>query len=156
MRIDPYLFLQNELNTGNVPHSGRSLLEHLTNVEKILRICKCDESVCLAGLYHSIYGTSMFRFQTTNDREQIRAIIGERAEYLAWIFCSAKRPFCWLFGKTIILQNGSFIAVDDRTLHDLHMIESANMIEQHGGLAEIMSFATRNVYQGIPAENPAN
>jgi len=143
MKPDPQFFLKDHLSAKDVEHSGASLYDHLCNVEKILRICRCDDATCLAGLYHSIYGTSVFKHQTTNDRELIKSVIGERAEFLAWIFCNAKRPFCWFFGPHIPFEDGSFIRVDQKTLHDLHMIEGANMLEQHGGLVEIMSFASR-------------
>ena len=33
---------------------------HLCNVEDILKICKCEDYILLAALYHSIYGTNFF------------------------------------------------------------------------------------------------
>ena len=140
--FDPHTFLKEQLKTESIHHSGRTLYEHLSNVEKILKICRCNDHVCLAGLFHSIYGTSIFKKQTTNDRQKIKEVIGERAEFLVWIFCNAKRPFCWFFDKRIPLKNGSHIRIDDLTLKELHMIESANLIEQQEGLNEILSFAT--------------
>ena len=128
------------LGVESTLHSGRTFFDHLCCVEDILRICKVDEDVCLAGLYHSIYGTNYFKFETTNDRQAVKNVIGERAEYLAWIFCNAKRPFCWFCGNNIVLNDGSSILVDDKILHDLQMIEGANLLEQKCGADMIVSF----------------
>jgi len=141
--ITPREYLIN-LGVENTIHSGRTFYEHLCNVEDILKICRADEDTCLAGLYHSIYGTSYFKIQTTDNRELIKSVIGERAEYLAWIFCNAKRPFCWFCGNKIVFTNGEFIVVDNKTLHDLQMIEGANLLEQKCGADLIISFAAKN------------
>jgi hypothetical protein len=134
-----------ELNTNNINHTGRSFYEHLCNVEDILKICKCEDYVCLAGLYHSIYGTNYFNANLDTSREKIKEIIGDKAENLAWIFCNAKRPFCWFCGNHIVLQDGSHISVDNKTLHDLQMIESANLLEQHLGADLIVSFSSKAI-----------
>jgi hypothetical protein len=139
---DPHEFIKYKLSADTHVRDGRNLYEHLCNVEKILKICGCDDSVCLAGLFHSVYGTSKWRHESIRDRELVRSIIGERAEHLVWIFSNAKRPFCWLFGENIPMTDGSFARVDRDTLHDLHMIEGANLLEQQGGLVEILSFAS--------------
>jgi hypothetical protein len=132
------------LNTNKTQHSGRTLYEHLCNVEDILRICRMPEHVALAGLYHSIYGTNFFKIQTTDDREAIRAVIGDRAEHLAWLFCNAARPFCWFTGRFFVLQDGNSIEVDDQTIFELQMIEGANLLEQQHGADLITSFSARH------------
>ncbi len=137
--MTPREYLQS-IGVENTAHSGRTFFDHLCRVEDILRICMVDEEVCLAGLYHSIYGTSYFKIKTTDDRQAIKNIIGDRAEYLAWLFCNAQRPFCWFCGNNIVLTNGSHITVDDKTLHDLQMIEGANLLEQKCGADLITSF----------------
>ena len=133
-----------ELNTSHIKHSGKSFYEHLCNVEDILKICKCEDYILLAALYHSIYGTNFFNVSLNVSREKIKEIIGEKAENLAWIFCNAKRPFCWFCGNNIVLQDGSFITVDNKTLHDLQMIEGANLLEQKCGADLIVSFTASN------------
>jgi len=90
---DPHEFIKYKLSADTHVRDGRNLYEHLCNVEKILKICGCDDSVCLAGLFHSVYGTSKWRHESIRDRELVRSIIGERAEHLVWIFSNAKRPF---------------------------------------------------------------
>jgi len=124
-------FLKDNLKADTIPHTDRTLFDHLCNVEKILRICRCEEYVCLAGLYHSVYGTSAFKNKLISDRKNIKEVIGNDAEKLVWIFCSIKRPVCWNHGtKLRLLDNKRVLNVSEKTLHDLHMIESANLIDQ--------------------------
>eukprot|EP01050_Picozoa_sp_SAG11_P016502 SAG11_NODE_2258_length_3613_cov_1.480364_1_plen_271_part_00 len=72
-----------------------SFLDHLTGVESILRAWGCPEDVCLAGLFHSIYGTESFQaFSLPCDdehRSRVRTLIGARAEFLAYINCVMER-----------------------------------------------------------------
>ena len=68
--------------------------EHLRGVEAVVRSwVPDDEALCLAGLFHSIYGTEGFQgfCLPFSERPKIRKIIGERAERLAWLFCCVDR-----------------------------------------------------------------
>lgn len=132
-----------KIKTDNIKHSKKNFYEHLCNVEDLLKICKCEDYISLAGLYHSIYGTNFFDASLNVSREEIKKIIGEKAENLAWVFCNAKRPFCWFCGNHIVLQDGTSLIVDNKTLHDLQMIESANLLEQHLGADLIVSFSSK-------------
>ena len=78
-------FLQ-EAGTENMPHKNQSLFEHLIGVRDKLRDMGAPEHVQDAGLFHSIYGTTVYLNQTTNDRKKIRELIGERAETLVYMF----------------------------------------------------------------------
>jgi hypothetical protein len=55
---------------------GGSFLDHLVAVEDLLRAWGCGEAVCLAGLYHSIYGTEGFQGFTLPiaERAAVRAL----------------------------------------------------------------------------------
>src|SRR5204862_4980019 len=71
------------LGTEDVPHSGdKGFLAHLVAVFRDLEAWNCDRDVCRAGLFHSIYGTELFRrFSLPLERrDEVRALIGERAE----------------------------------------------------------------------------
>lgn len=119
------------LGSHQVAHSGRSLLTHLRGTYRLLRRREADPEVCLAGLFHSIYGTSIMHSRVASDRADIRARIGVRAERLAWLFCSLHRPACWSSGGTEWpLANGSFISISPQEALDLRMIERANLDEQ--------------------------
>jgi hypothetical protein len=53
----------------------------------------CTEEVCRAGMFHSIYGTELFqKFALPPERRaDIRTLIGERAERLAYVNCMMDR-----------------------------------------------------------------
>lgn len=82
------------LGTSDVPHSGdKGFLAHLVGVFNDLEAWGCNRDVCRAGLFHSIYGTEVFRrFTLPLDRRgEVRALIGERAEQLAFVNCLMDR-----------------------------------------------------------------
>jgi hypothetical protein len=82
------------LGTEDVPHSGENgFLAHLVAVMHDLEAWGCDRDVCRAGLFHSIYGTELFRRWSLplDRRPDVAALIGERAERLAFINCMMDR-----------------------------------------------------------------
>ena len=79
-----------EIGCGNQQHSGnRSLLHHLVGVSLMLSEGEASDALCIAGLFHSIYGTSVFRPKmiSMDDRDKIKALIGIEAENLVYQFC---------------------------------------------------------------------
>jgi hypothetical protein len=76
-----------------VPHTQKSYLAHLIAVYRDLQSQGCPEDVCRAGMFHSIYGTEKFQGFTLplERRGDIRALIGDRAEYLAYLNCAMDR-----------------------------------------------------------------
>src|SRR4051794_11950677 len=74
-------------------HTGRTYLGHLIAVHRMMEEQACSTDACRAGLFHSIYGTEAFRrFQLPlNRRAEIRDLIGERAERLAYLNCAMDR-----------------------------------------------------------------
>ena len=86
--------LLHSCGSEQAPHSGRTLLLHLQGTHDLLKTWGNPPCVCLAGLFHSIYGTNAFRRRSlgADQRPSLRAAIGVEAEALAWIFCSIQRP----------------------------------------------------------------
>ena len=86
-------FLNGE-GAGAVAHTGNGKFDaHLLGVRRVLRAWGAGDDVCDAGLFHSIYGTEGFQgfcipFER---RDDVRALIGERAEQLAYVFCVVDR-----------------------------------------------------------------
>lgn len=72
--------------TQNIPHNNKNLFQHLINVYDKLRQWNCHEDICYAGLFHSIYGNSVFTFKTETDREIIKKLIGKKAELLVYLY----------------------------------------------------------------------
>lgn len=85
-------FLVN-LGLDQVAHTQRNYLAHLLSVHRLMREAGCDEALCRGGLFHSIYGTEKFQgFKLTLDRRaELAALIGDRAERLAYWNCLMDR-----------------------------------------------------------------
>lgn len=82
-----------ELGIEKVPHTEKTYLGHLINVYRVMQSEGCTEEVCQAGMFHSIYGTQKFQgFKLElHQRADVRALIGERAEKIAYLNCSMLR-----------------------------------------------------------------
>jgi hypothetical protein len=76
-----------------VPHTHKSYLAHLIAVYRDLESLGCPEDVCRAGMFHSIYGTEKFQGFTLplSRRAEVRGLIGDRAEHLAYLNCAMDR-----------------------------------------------------------------
>jgi hypothetical protein len=74
-------------------HTGKTYLGHLIAVHRMMEEQACSTDACRAGLFHSIYGTEAFqRFQLPLNRQaEVRDLIGERAERLAYLNCAMDR-----------------------------------------------------------------
>ena len=81
------------LGFDRIGHTARSYLAHLLAVYRDLEDWGCDEAVCRGGMFHSIYGTERFHEFTlpAERRVEIRDLIGERAERLAYANCAMDR-----------------------------------------------------------------
>lgn len=81
------------MGVAQVPHTHKTYLGHLIAVHRDLGAQGFPEDVRRAGLFHSIYGTQRFQGFTLplERRGEIRALIGERAERLAYINCAMDR-----------------------------------------------------------------
>jgi hypothetical protein len=86
-----------KLGCASVPHSTRTLLDHLIGTHDLLRSWGAPEAVCLAGLFHSVYGTDSFRARLEQEpsRGTIAGLIGADAESLAWQFGTMTKESFW-------------------------------------------------------------
>jgi len=110
-----------EMGCGEVHHSGGTLIEHLAGVHDILVQNKAPSYVCDAGLFHSIYGTVSFEHKTTEDRNQIRELIGSAAENLVYEFSILERPRTYFIGELS----------DGQLRQDLTLLNGANEMEMN-------------------------
>lgn len=82
------------LGTEDVPHSGqKGFLAHLIAVFRDMAAWGGDRDLCRAALFHSIYGTELFRRFSlpVERRSEVRALIGERAERIVFANCMMDR-----------------------------------------------------------------
>jgi hypothetical protein len=92
-----------------------------------------------AGLFHSIYGTELFQGFTLplEKRGEVRELIGERAERLAWLNCAIDRRH---FDREVLKPKGPYeildrfsgniVPVSDADFHDLCVIHLCDWLEQ--------------------------
>ena len=82
-----------DFGINDQPHTGKTYIGHLLAVHRILEEQGCGLDVCRAGLFHSVYGTELFQgFKLPVERRaEIRELIGERAERLAYMNCAMDR-----------------------------------------------------------------
>lgn len=85
-------FLVN-LGIEQIAHTQKNYLAHLVSVYKLMQAAGCDEDLCRAGLFHSIYGTEKFQgFKLgLEQRAELVELIGSRAERLAYWNCLMDR-----------------------------------------------------------------
>ena len=131
-------FIVNE-GADQIPHTKRTYLEHAVCVYKDLESWGCDEDVCNAGFFHSIYGTQGFDTFTLDveRRNELCALIGERAERLAFLNCFIERS---TFDSDLVKDEGprtitnretnEEIEVSNEDLRDLMTIHLCDYCEQ--------------------------
>lgn len=108
-----------ELGCDKVKHSKTTLLNHLIGVRDILQEQGAPEYLQDAGLFHSVYGTTYFKPQVTQNRLIVQDLIGEQAELLVWYFCRMPKP-----------RGAKFAELEESTFRsDLISIEEANRKE---------------------------
>lgn len=81
------------LGSEKVSHTQKTYLAHVISVYRFMKEAGCTEELCRAGMFHSIYGTESFQsFALPLDRRtDVRSLIGERAEQLAYLNCAMDR-----------------------------------------------------------------
>jgi hypothetical protein len=89
-RLTDYLL---GLGTDKVAHTQKNFLAHLIGVYRYMEARGCGEELCRAGMFHSIYGTELFQgFKLPVERRpEVRELIGEWAERLAYLNCATDR-----------------------------------------------------------------
>jgi hypothetical protein len=86
-----------ELGAERIPHAGGSLYQHLGRVFERLGALGLDADVQIAGLTHAVYGTDGFgeTLLDVADRRVLRALVGERAEALVYLYAGCDRGHTW-------------------------------------------------------------
>ncbi|MDE2987231.1 MAG: hypothetical protein OXT70_04150 [Chloroflexota bacterium] len=103
------------LGTAEIDHSGHDFLTHLKAVHDVLDKHDAGPELAAAGLFHSIYGTEKFQGFSLplTERARVRSLIGERAEFVAWLNCIMDRA---TFDAAIsaALAGERMLAISDR------------------------------------------
>src|SRR5262245_22968210 len=109
-----------KLGIEELPHSGKSYLAHLIGVYRDLECWGASEDVCRGGMFHSIYGTEMFQgFKLPlEQRAEVRALIGDRAERLAYANCAMDRAS---FDRVLGQPKGPYQIMDRITRQEIEL-----------------------------------
>ena len=128
-----------QIGADDISHSEKTYVAHGIGVYNDLKAWGCAVEICDAGLFHSIYGTELFqKFALPLDRrDEVQALIGDRAERLAYLNCVMDRT---VFDKTVANADGPRrfrdrctdeeldLAADE--FHDLCTIHVCDWLEQ--------------------------
>lgn len=143
--IDPVIINYLSELTRSVPHSGRTLLDHLEGVFHLLKSWDNPDYLCLSGLFHSIYSTASFPDIVVNRerRDEVQRLIGSEAESLAYRFCCSRKGIAAdvLQNRELALtdrfQNNKSLSLSPSEFSDLMELYVANEFEQ---LNEVNSY----------------
>jgi hypothetical protein len=140
VRLSEWLGLLEQMGAMEVGHIEDSLDGHLTGTYEILASWGCSADLCAAGLFHSVYSTDHFETQTIplSERPRVAAAIGDKAEKLAFLYCSIDRAS--LYEN---LNRGSRYSVWDRWKgHEIPL--------QREELAELLTLDSANTLELLP------
>jgi hypothetical protein len=124
------------------PHAGgRTLLEHLIGTRRIAHAWGQPREVVDAALFHSVYGTDVYPNRTIDPahRDEVRALIGTRAERLVWLFATTdrhdfrERLQAHVPSQSLAVRSrsgGATIALDPPDVFALLILYMANELDQ--------------------------
>ena len=81
------------IGAKDVTHTEKGYLPHAIGVYNDMKAWNGSDELCRAAMYHSIYGTEKFQGFTlpVERRGEVCELIGERAEFLAYMNCAMDR-----------------------------------------------------------------
>jgi hypothetical protein len=94
---DQALSKLHELGAHQLQHLNGDLAQHLKGTYELLREWGNSEPVCLAGLFHAVYGTAGFpaALLSLDKRSDIAAVIGDEAEELVYLYGACDRDYTY-------------------------------------------------------------
>jgi hypothetical protein len=148
------LALLDAMGVNDARPGQRPLMAHLEGTRAVLARWGSSTDICLAGLFHSVYGAEGGRARDRDAnlarREEVRALIGPPAEELAYLYaaCERRSLFTNTPGAATLTITDLFeqreVPVAEVTLRALLEIEAANMVE---GPAERITYPDSLVAQ---------
>lgn len=138
-------------------HSFSNLLDHLLGTRKLLLCWQASPTLCIAGLFHSVYGTESFEPETVSlaKRESVRELIGKPAEEMVYLFSVMTQesfennlradPEYRLRERT----TGNWVEIEPQMLRDLCNLSAANWLEQWDRLPVQLRSLGREKYCAI-------
>ncbi|MGZ3237250.1 MAG: DUF6817 domain-containing protein [Burkholderiaceae bacterium] len=145
MNQSDHLFAELQaLGAGEFEHLNGSLAAHLRGTESLLREWGAREAVCIAGLYHAVYGTDGFNPSLVgiDMRQRIASLLGPEAEELAYLYgaCNRRTYYPRIGTESQLVFADRFTNteydISNEQLRDLCELILANELEIAQGSAE--------------------
>src|SRR5215471_1629833 len=126
-----------ELGAADFQHLNGPLINHLEGTYEYLKAWSNREELCVAGLYHAVYGTAAFdkSLISISKRDQIAGIIGPEVEHIVYYYGACDRDILYpQIGRTdeISYRNrftGGTEILTQEMLSDLLELTLANELE---------------------------
>ena len=127
------------VGADKVSHTEKTYLAHAISVYNDLKSWGCSEEVAKVGIFHSIYGTELFQGFTLplDRRDEVKALIGERAEWISYLNCAIDRA---AFDEQVKKPSGPYqildrftgetVDVSNEDFHDLCVVHMCDWVEQ--------------------------
>lgn len=132
-------------------HKAGTFRHHLVGVARALALWEQPREVRLLGLLHSVYGNAfvdLVKFDPARERARVRDLVGEQAEELVYVFCTASRAqFVQRVLDGRIEADGS-VVLDDRILPP-YMV-AAFIVVSMADTAEQWFSWQEDIYAGFP------
>jgi hypothetical protein len=127
------LALLRRLGFAELEHDSHvPFLSHLIGTRRLLAEWGERPALVDAGLFHSAYGTEYFEPDRPADRDEVRDVIGDEAEEIAWTWCTIRRDTIDLTGAASALDRhtGTRVDLGDRRVRDIATLWAADTVEQ--------------------------
>lgn len=132
-------------------HKAGTFRHHLVGVARALTLWQQPREVRLLGLLHSVYGNAfvdLVKFDPASERARVREWVGEQAEELVYVFCTASRA---QFIERVLagrIETDGSVKLDDRTLPP-YMV-AAFIVVSMADTAEQWFSWQEDIYAGFP------
>ncbi|MEU7894920.1 DUF6817 domain-containing protein [Nonomuraea sp. NPDC049152] len=148
------------LGLHKVAHQDETLLDHMFRACGILQDMKAADHVCLAGLFHGVYGTEGLHNDNVESvpeekRTEVRAIVGPRVEQMIYNFSVMNYASLGKSFRHMMRQNGKPEMKDRRTGEDIPLDREAFEDLLRMKLGDVLAHMPQQVghsHLNLPAE----
>jgi hypothetical protein len=152
------LELLRRLGFGDLTHDSHvPFLSHLLGTRRVLVEWGERPALCDAGLFHSAYGTEYFPVDSPATRDDVRAVIGDDAEEVAWLWCTIRRDTLDVGGAvtTVETRDGSVLELGHVRTADVVTLWAADTVEQIDRMAPDERDFARSLHRVLHLASPA-
>lgn len=152
------LQLLRRLGFGELEHDSHvPFLSHLLGTRRVLVAWGARPALCDAGLFHSAYGTEYFPVDSPATRDEVRALIGDDAEEVAWLWCTIRRDTLELQEEVSVVEtrDGSVLELDAGRTSDVVTLWAADTVEQIDRMAPDERDFARSLSRVLHVASPA-